>query len=103
VRWLARKRCPFFGLDTPHLKDVCLRAELPELFDYVNAGADLVVGYMGGHLCGRPMAGGTTPLGQLAAGILVEPELDACAGDQQRRLNRRAAVQEGIGAYDIRR
>ena len=37
---------PFFGLDTPRLKDVFAPSCL-SCFDYVNAGADLVVGYMG--------------------------------------------------------
>ncbi|MEB3199586.1 MAG: coenzyme F420 hydrogenase/dehydrogenase beta subunit N-terminal domain-containing protein, partial [Synechococcaceae cyanobacterium] len=37
---------PFFGLDTPKLKDVFAPSCL-SCFDYTNAGADLVVGYMG--------------------------------------------------------
>ena len=37
---------PFFGLDTPKLKNVFAPSCL-SCFDYTNAGADLVVGYMG--------------------------------------------------------
>jgi 3,8-divinyl protochlorophyllide a 8-vinyl-reductase (ferredoxin) len=52
---------PFFGLDTPKLKDVFAPSCL-SCFDYTNAGADLVVGYMGpasgasGSPCATPGA-----------------------------------------------
>jgi len=86
---------PFFGLDTPRLKDVfapsCLRC-----FDYTNAGADLVVGYMGAGF-GNQWITVRNALGQQLLD-LVEGELDTgavfSAGD------RRQAVQQGIGAYD---
>lgn len=86
---------PFFGLDTPQLKDVFAPSCL-SCFDYVNAGADLVVGYMGATF-GRQWLVVRNPLGQLLLD-LVEPELELApvtsSGD------RRAAVQQGISAYD---
>lgn len=86
---------PFFGLDTPKLKDVFAPSCL-SCFDYVNAGADLVVGYMGATY-GRQWVTVRNPKGQELLD-LVEPDLDVApvtsAGD------RRAAVQQGIDAYD---
>jgi coenzyme F420 hydrogenase subunit beta len=86
---------PFFGLDTPKLKDVFAPSCL-SCFDYVNAGADLVVGYMGATY-GRQWITVRNPKGQ-ALLDLVEAELDVApvtsGGD------RRAAVQQGIDAYD---
>ena len=86
---------PFFGLDTPTLKDVFAPSCL-SCFDYTNAGADLVVGYMGATF-GRQWVTVRNPLGQELLD-LVEPELDLApvtsSGD------RRQAVQQGIDAYE---
>ncbi|WP_323358093.1 Coenzyme F420 hydrogenase/dehydrogenase, beta subunit C-terminal domain [Cyanobium gracile] len=86
---------PFFGLDTPALKDVFAPSCL-SCFDYTNAGADLVVGYMGATF-GRQWVTVRNPLGQELLD-LVEPELDLApvtsTGD------RRQAVQQGIDAYE---
>ncbi len=86
---------PFFGLDTPALKDVFAPSCL-SCFDYTNAGADLVVGYMGATF-GRQWVTVRNALGQELLD-LVEPELDLApvtsAGD------RRQAVQQGIDAYE---
>ncbi len=86
---------PFFGLDTPALKDVFAPSCL-SCFDYTNAGADLVVGYMGAGF-GRQWVTVRNGLGQELLD-LVEPELDlspvTSAGD------RRQAVQQGIDAYE---
>jgi coenzyme F420 hydrogenase subunit beta len=86
---------PFFGLDTPRLKDVFAPSCL-SCFDYTNAGADLVVGYMGAGF-GNQWITVRNPLGEQLLN-LVEGELDTgpvfSAGD------RRQAVQQGIGAYD---
>ncbi|MCP9929658.1 Coenzyme F420 hydrogenase/dehydrogenase, beta subunit C-terminal domain [Cyanobium sp. AMD-g] len=86
---------PFFGLDTPALKDVFAPSCL-SCFDYTNAGADLVVGYMGATF-GRQWVTVRNALGQELLN-LVEPELDLApvtsSGD------RRQAVQQGIDAYE---
>ncbi|WP_396094859.1 MULTISPECIES: Coenzyme F420 hydrogenase/dehydrogenase, beta subunit C-terminal domain [unclassified Cyanobium] len=86
---------PFFGLDTPALKDVFAPSCL-SCFDYTNAGADLVVGYMGAGF-GRQWITVRNALGQELLD-LVEPELDLApvtsSGD------RRQAVQQGIDAYE---
>lgn len=86
---------PFFGLDTPALKDVFAPSCL-SCFDYTNAGADLVVGYMGATF-GRQWITVRNALGQELLD-LVEPELDLApvtsSGD------RRQAVQQGIDAYE---
>ena len=86
---------PFFGLDTPALKDVFAPSCL-SCFDYTNAGADLVVGYMGATF-GRQWVTVRNPLGQELLD-LVEPELDLApvtsSGDS------RQAVQQGIDAYE---
>ncbi|WP_172820932.1 Coenzyme F420 hydrogenase/dehydrogenase, beta subunit C-terminal domain [Cyanobium sp. NIES-981] len=86
---------PFFGLDTPKLKDVFAPSCL-SCFDYTNAGADLVVGYMGAEF-GRQWITVRNPLGQQLL-ELVEPELDLAPVTS--RGDRRAAVQQGIEAYD---
>ncbi len=86
---------PFFGLDTPRLKDVFAPSCL-SCFDYTNAGADLVVGYMGAEF-GRQWITVRNPTGaELLA--LVEPELDVSPVTS--RGDRRQAVQQGIDAYD---
>ncbi|WP_216902709.1 Coenzyme F420 hydrogenase/dehydrogenase, beta subunit C-terminal domain [Synechococcus sp. CCY 9618] len=86
---------PFFGLDTPALKDVFAPSCL-SCFDYTNAGADLVVGYMGATF-GRQWITVRNATGQELLD-LVEAELDLApvtsAGD------RRQAVQQGIDAYE---
>lgn len=86
---------PFFGLDTPALKDVFAPSCL-SCFDYTNAGADLVVGYMGAGF-GRQWITVRNAIGQELLD-LVEPELDLApvtsTGD------RRQAVQQGIDAYE---
>ncbi|MCP9790689.1 Coenzyme F420 hydrogenase/dehydrogenase, beta subunit C-terminal domain [Vulcanococcus limneticus Candia 3F8] len=86
---------PFFGLDTPRLKDVFAPSCL-SCFDYTNAGADLVVGYMGATF-GRQWLTVRNPKGQVLLD-LVEAELDVAPVTSQG--NRQAAVQQGIEAYD---
>ena len=86
---------PFFGLDTPRLKDVFAPSCL-SCFDYTNAGADLVVGYMGAGF-GSQWITVRNALGQQLLD-LVEPELET--GPVFSSGQRRQAVQQGIGAYD---
>jgi 3,8-divinyl protochlorophyllide a 8-vinyl-reductase (ferredoxin) len=86
---------PFFGLDTPRLKNVFAPSCL-SCFDYTNAGADLVVGYMGAPF-GRQWITVRNPTGAELL-ELVEPELDTAAVSS--RGDRRAAVQQGIDAYE---
>jgi coenzyme F420 hydrogenase subunit beta len=86
---------PFFALDTPALKDVFAPSCL-SCFDYTNAGADLVVGYMGAPF-GRQWITVRNSRGQDLLD-LVQSELDVAPvmsyGD------RRQAVQQGIEAYE---
>ncbi len=86
---------PFFALDTPALKDVFAPSCL-SCFDYTNAGADLVVGYMGATF-GRQWLVVRNSRGQELLD-LVEPELDLAPVTS--RGDRRQAVQQGIGAYE---
>ena len=86
---------PFFGLDTPKLKDVFAPSCL-SCFDYTNAGADLVVGYMGASF-GRQWITVRNPRGQELLD-LMEAELDVAPVTS--RGDRKAAVQQGIEAYD---
>lgn len=86
---------PFFGLDTPTLKDVFAPSCL-SCFDYTNAGADLVVGYMGAPF-GRQWITVRNPKGQCLLD-LVEAELEVAP--VMSRGDRRQAVQQGIDAYD---
>ena len=86
---------PFFGLDTPTLKDVFAPSCL-SCFDYVNAGADLVVGYMGAEF-GRQWLVVRNSRGEELL-KLVEAELDQAPVTS--RGDRRQAVQQGIDAYD---
>lgn len=86
---------PFFGLDTPALKDVFAPSCL-SCFDYVNAGADLVVGYMGAEF-GRQWLVVRNSRGEDLL-KLVEAELDQAP--VMSRGDRRQAVQQGIDAYD---
>ncbi len=73
---------PFFGLDTPALKDVFAPSCL-SCFDYTNAGADLVVGYMGASF-GRQWITVRNATGQELLD-LVEPELDQAPVTSARR------------------
>jgi coenzyme F420 hydrogenase subunit beta len=91
----SEETLPFFGLDTPALKDVFAPSCL-SCFDYTNAGADLVVGYMGAEF-GRQWITVRNPRGQRLLD-LVETELDTAPVSS--RGDRRAAVQQGIEAYD---
>ncbi|MEB3255692.1 MAG: Coenzyme F420 hydrogenase/dehydrogenase, beta subunit C-terminal domain [Synechococcaceae cyanobacterium] len=86
---------PFFGLDTPRLKDVFAPSCL-SCFDYTNAGADLVVGYMGAEFGRQWITVRNSTGAELLA--LVEAELDV--GPVTSRGDRRQAVQQGIDAYD---
>jgi coenzyme F420-reducing hydrogenase beta subunit len=86
---------PFFGLDTPKLKDVFAPSCL-SCFDYTNAGADLVVGYMGAGF-GRQWITVRNERGERLLN-LVEAELDV--GPVTSQGDRTAAVQQGIEAYD---
>ncbi|PZV00656.1 MAG: hypothetical protein DCF23_14185 [Cyanobium sp.] len=91
----SEETVPFFGLDTPNLKSVFAPSCL-SCFDYTNAGADLVVGYMGATF-GRQWLVVRNPKGQRLLD-LVEAELDTAPVTSQG--DRRAAVQQGIEAYD---
>ena len=91
----SEETVPFFGLDTPKLKDVFAPSCL-SCFDYTNAGADLVVGYMGATF-GRQWVTVRNPCGQRLLD-LVEVELDQAPVTS--RGDRRQAVQQGIDAYD---
>ena len=91
----SEETVPFFALDTPALKDVFAPSCL-SCFDYTNAGADLVVGYMGAEF-GRQWITVRNPRGQQLLD-LVEAELDTAPVTSQG--DRRAAVQQGIEAYD---
>ncbi|MFN9932505.1 MAG: Coenzyme F420 hydrogenase/dehydrogenase, beta subunit C-terminal domain [Cyanobacteriota bacterium] len=91
----SEETVPFFGLDTPKLKDVFAPSCL-SCFDYTNAGADLVVGYMGATF-GRQWVTVRNPRGQRLLD-LVEVELDQAPVTS--RGDRRQAVQQGIDAYD---
>ena len=86
---------PFFGLDTPKLKNVFAPSCL-SCFDYTTAGADLVVGYMGAGF-GRQWLTVRNPRGQQLLD-LVEAELDVAPVTSSGQ--RQAAVQQGIEAYD---
>ena len=86
---------PFFGLDTPKLKDVFAPSCL-SCFDYVNAGADLVVGYMGAEF-GRQWLVVRNDRG---ADLLRLIEADLDIAPVTSRGDRRSAVQQGIDAYD---
>lgn len=86
---------PFFALDTPALKDVFAPSCL-SCFDYTNAGADLVVGYMGAPF-GRQWITVRNPRGERLLD-LVQAELDLAP--VMSRGDRRQAVQQGIDAYE---
>jgi coenzyme F420-reducing hydrogenase beta subunit len=86
---------PFFGLDTPRLKDVFAPSCL-SCFDYVNAGADLVVGYMGAPFGWQWIVVRNDRGERLLS--LVEELLTT--RQVQSSGDRRQAVQQGIEAYD---
>jgi coenzyme F420 hydrogenase subunit beta len=86
---------PFFALDTPKLKDVFAPSCL-SCFDYTNAGADLVVGYMGATFGNQWLTVRNAKGQQLLE--LVESELETAPVSS--RGDRRQAVQQGIDAYD---
>jgi len=92
--WAARKRCVLSARHAPILPRMFSR-QLPELFRLRHAGA---IWSWGTWVPFRPpMAGGTQPA-PASCCWTGRPELGACAGEPQR--DRRAAVQQGIGAYD---
>ncbi|OUC16706.1 MAG: hypothetical protein B0A82_00315 [Alkalinema sp. CACIAM 70d] len=86
---------PFFGLNTKELKDVFAPSCL-SCFDYTNALADLVVGYMGGEF-GWQWIVVRNETGQEMLDLVqnhIETKPVISKGD------RKAAVQQGISAYD---
>ena len=91
----SNETVPFFGLDTPKLKDVFAPSCL-SCFDYTNGGADLVVGYMGASF-GRQWI---TVRNDRGAALLQLVEAELETAPVQSRGNRKAAVQQGIDAYD---
>ena len=86
---------PFFGLNTKELKDVFAPSCL-SCFDYTNALADLVVGYMGAEFGWQWILvrneTGAEMLELVNQAITTKPVTSK--GD------RKAAVQQGISAYD---
>ena len=86
---------PFFGLDTPRLKEVFAPSCL-SCFDYVNASADLVVGYMGAPYQWQWVVVRNDRGQELLD--LVEPELNT--QPVMSSGQRAQAVQQGIDAYD---
>jgi 3,8-divinyl protochlorophyllide a 8-vinyl-reductase (ferredoxin) len=86
---------PFFGLNTKELKDVFAPSCL-SCFDYTNALADLVVGYMGAEFGSQWIVvrneTGAEMLEMVKDAITTKPVMSK--GD------RKAAVQQGISAYD---
>jgi 3,8-divinyl protochlorophyllide a 8-vinyl-reductase (ferredoxin) len=86
---------PFFGLNTKELKDVFAPSCL-SCFDYVNSLADLVVGYMGAPY-GWQWLVVRNETGQEMLD-LVQDQLET--QPVMSKGDRKAAVQQGIGAYD---
>lgn len=86
---------PFFGLNTKELKDVFAPSCL-SCFDYTNALADLVVGYMGAEFGWQWILvrneTGAEMLEMVDQAITTKPVTS--------RGDRKAAVQQGISAYD---
>ena len=86
---------PFFGLNTKELKNVFAPSCL-SCFDYTNALADLVVGYMGAEFGWQWILvrneTGAEMLEMVDQAITTKPVTSK--GD------RKAAVQQGISAYD---
>ncbi len=86
---------PFFGLNTKELKDV-FAPSCMSCFDYVNATADLVVGYMGAPF-GWQWIVVRNDTGQEMLD-LVKDQIDTQPVTSQG--DRKAAVQQSIPAYD---
>jgi coenzyme F420 hydrogenase subunit beta len=91
----AVETVPFFGLKTNVLKDV-FAPSCMSCFDYVNALADLVVGYMGAPF-GWQWILVRNDTGEEMLN-LVQDQLDTQPVTSQG--DRRAAVQQSIPAYD---
>jgi 3,8-divinyl protochlorophyllide a 8-vinyl-reductase (ferredoxin) len=86
---------PFFGLNTKELKDVFAPSCL-SCFDYVNGLADLVVGYMGAPFGWQWLVVRNETGKEMLDLVndLLETQPVMSKGD------RKAAVQQGISAYD---
>jgi 3,8-divinyl protochlorophyllide a 8-vinyl-reductase (ferredoxin) len=86
---------PFFGLNTKELKDVFAPSCL-SCFDYTNALADIVVGYMGAEFGSQWIVvrneTGAAMLDLVQDAITTKPVTS--------QGNRKEAVQQGIAAYD---
>jgi coenzyme F420 hydrogenase subunit beta len=89
------EKVPFFGLNTKELKDVFSPSCL-SCFDYTNALADLVVGYMGAPFQWQWLLV-RNDRGQKLMD-LVKDELEFT--EMVDKGNRKAAVQQGISIYD---
>ncbi len=89
------EKVPFFGLKTNQLKDVFAPSCL-SCFDYVNALADLVVGYMGAPFGWQWIVVRNDTGAQMLE--LLKDELDTQPVSS--RGNRKPAVQQSIPAYD---
>ena len=86
---------PFFGLNTKELKDVFAPSCL-SCFDYTNALADLVVGYMGAEFGWQWIL----VRNEMGAEMLEMVNQDITTKPVTSKGNRNAAVQQGISAYD---
>ena len=86
---------PFFGLNTKELKDVFAPSCL-SCFDYTNALADLVVGYMGAEFGWQ----GILVRNETGAEMLEMVNQDITTKPVTSKGDRKAAVQQGISAYD---
>ena len=91
----STEQVPFFGLNTKELKDVFAPSCLA-CFDYTNALADIVVGYMGATFGWQWIVvrneTGKEMLELIKDQLQTQPVISS--GD------RKAAVQQGIAAYD---
>ncbi len=86
---------PFFGLNTKELKDV-FAPSCMSCFDYVNATADLVVGYMGAPFGWQWIVVRNDTGKEMLD--LVQDQIDTQPVTSQG--NRKEAVQQSIPAYD---
>ncbi|MEA5569835.1 Coenzyme F420 hydrogenase/dehydrogenase, beta subunit C-terminal domain [Calothrix sp. UHCC 0171] len=86
---------PFFGLNTKELKDV-FAPSCMSCFDYVNATADLVVGYMGAPFGWQWIVVRNETGKEMLD--LVNEQIDTQPVTSQG--NRKEAVQQSIPAYD---
>lgn len=89
------EKVPFFGLKTNQLKDI-FAPSCMSCFDYVNSLADLVVGYMGAPF-GWQWIVVRNNRGQSMLDLVID-QLDTQPVMSQG--DRKAAVQQGISAYD---